>query len=118
MTALVGGDLYEVVETDSGVRVILGDVRGKGMEAVQMAATVLAAFRRVAVTAPSLTAAARHLDDVVKSVARAKREANAQLVAPRDGAREQQVGDVGAGNQQHEANDDEDCQERLFVACP
>ena len=67
--ALVGGDLYEVVETDSGVRVILGDVRGKGMDAVQMAATVLAAFRRVAVTAPSLSAAARHLDDVVKSVA-------------------------------------------------
>ncbi len=58
-----------MVETDSVVRVILGDVRGKGMDAVQMAATVLAAFRRVAVTAPSLTAAAKHLDEVVKSVA-------------------------------------------------
>ena len=67
--ALVGGDLYEVAETDSGVRVIVGDVRGKGLDAVQMAATVLAAFRRVAVTAPSLTTAARHLDEVVKSVA-------------------------------------------------
>ncbi len=67
--ALVGGDLYEVVETDFGVRVIVGDVRGKGLDAVQMAATVLAGFRRVAVTAPSLTAAATHLDEVVSSVA-------------------------------------------------
>ena len=67
--ALVGGDLYEVVETESGVRVILGDVRGKGLDAVQMAATVLAAFRRVAVVAPSLTTVAGQLDEVVKSVA-------------------------------------------------
>ena len=67
--ALVGGDLYEVVETDTGVRVIVGDVRGKGLDAVQMAATVLAAFRRVAVTAPSLAAAAKHLDEVVGAVA-------------------------------------------------
>ena len=67
--ALVGGDLYEVVETESGVRVILGDVRGKGLDAVQMAATVLAAFRRVAVTARSLTTAAGRLDEVVRSVA-------------------------------------------------
>ena len=43
--ALVGGDLYEVAESTEGVRVIVGDVRGKGLEAVQMAATVLAAFR-------------------------------------------------------------------------
>ena len=44
---------------------------------------------------------------------RAKRQANAQLVAPRDGARQQQVGDIGAGNQQHEADDDEDCRQGL-----
>ena len=67
--ALVGGDLYEVIETDSGVRVIVGDVRGKGLDAVQMAATVLAAYRRVAVTAASLTTTVGHLDEVVRSVA-------------------------------------------------
>ena len=33
--ALVGGDLYEVAESPYGVRVIVGDVRGKGLEAVQ-----------------------------------------------------------------------------------
>jgi hypothetical protein len=67
--ALVGGDLYEVAETDNGVRVIVGDARGKGLEAVQMAATVLAAFRHAAVREPTLTAVATDLDDVVTAVA-------------------------------------------------
>ncbi|WSA81518.1 serine/threonine-protein phosphatase [Streptomyces sp. NBC_01799] len=42
---LVGGDFYELCETPFGVRVILGDVRGKGLEAVQTVATVLGSFR-------------------------------------------------------------------------
>lgn len=67
--ALVGGDLYEVVETPDGARVIVGDARGKGLEAVQMAATVLAAFRRAATMEPSLTAIATDLDNVVTAVA-------------------------------------------------
>jgi phosphoserine phosphatase RsbU/P len=67
--ALVGGDLYEVVPTPDGVRVIVGDVRGKGLDAVQMAATVLAAFRRAAVLEVSLTAMAADLDNVVTAVA-------------------------------------------------
>ena len=67
--ALVGGDLYEVVQTPDGVRVIVGDVRGKGLDAVQMAATVLAAFRRAAVLEVSLSAMATDLDNVVTAVA-------------------------------------------------
>jgi serine phosphatase RsbU (regulator of sigma subunit) len=67
--ALVGGDLYEVAETPYGVRVIVGDVRGKGLDAVQMAATVLAAFRRGAFMQPSLATIATDLDAVVTAVA-------------------------------------------------
>jgi phosphoserine phosphatase RsbU/P len=67
--ALVGGDLYEVAETPDGVRLIMGDVRGKGLDAVQMAATVLAAFRRAAIKEPSVTAIATDLDNVVSAVA-------------------------------------------------
>ncbi len=67
--ALVGGDLYEVVLTPDGVRVIVGDVRGKGLAAVQMAATVLAAFRRAALMEISLTEIAADLDSVVTAVA-------------------------------------------------
>lgn len=67
--AQVGGDLYEVADTKYGVRVIIGDVRGKGLAGVQMAATVLATFRRAAVTQPALAAVARELDAVVEGVA-------------------------------------------------
>jgi hypothetical protein len=52
--ASIGGDLYEVVETPYGVRVLVGDVRGKGLEAVDMAARTLGAFREAAYDAPTL----------------------------------------------------------------
>jgi hypothetical protein len=52
--ARIGGDLYEVVTTRSGVRLIIGDVQGKGLPAVQTAATVLGAFREAAYDATSL----------------------------------------------------------------
>ncbi|KQC35511.1 serine/threonine protein phosphatase [Frankia sp. ACN1ag] len=48
--ASVGGDLYEVVPTANGIRVIIGDVRGKGLPAVRLASVVLGAFREAAVT--------------------------------------------------------------------
>lgn len=60
--ALVGGDLYEVAATPYGVRVIVGDVRGKGLEAVQTAAAVLGAFRVTAFTEPDLGALSRTID--------------------------------------------------------
>ncbi|WP_045877022.1 PP2C family protein-serine/threonine phosphatase [Pseudofrankia sp. DC12] len=48
--ATVGGDLYEVVATRHTIRVIIGDVRGKGLPAVRLASVVLGAFREAAVT--------------------------------------------------------------------
>lgn len=52
--ARIGGDLYEVVPTRTGLRLIIGDVQGKGLPAVQTAATVLGAFREAAHDAPTL----------------------------------------------------------------
>ena len=52
--ASVGGDLYEIIPTGYGIRVIIGDVRGKGLDAVLLAQHVLSAFRRGAVTMPAL----------------------------------------------------------------
>jgi Stage II sporulation protein E (SpoIIE) len=46
--ARIGGDLYEVVPSPFGVRVIIGDVQGKGLDAVETAAVVLGAFREAA----------------------------------------------------------------------
>ena len=67
--ARIGGDLYEVVATGFGTRAIVGDVRGKGLDAVQLAATVLGAFRRAAFTTEDLAVVARELDAVVSAVA-------------------------------------------------
>ncbi|MDX6274408.1 MAG: hypothetical protein QOJ92_1618 [Frankiales bacterium] len=46
--AKIGGDLYEVVPRADGVRVIVGDVRGKGLDAVRTATLVLGEFRAAA----------------------------------------------------------------------
>ena len=52
--ASVGGDLYEIIPTGHGIRVIIGDVRGKGLDAIMLARHVLSAFRRSAVAMPAL----------------------------------------------------------------
>ncbi|MFD8701390.1 PP2C family protein-serine/threonine phosphatase [Kitasatospora sp. NPDC059648] len=52
--ARIGGDLYEVVSTRHGVRAVVGDVRGKGLGAVETAAAVLGAFREAAHQEPAL----------------------------------------------------------------
>src|SRR5882757_2181689 len=43
--ARIGGDFYEIIETPYGVRAVLGDVRGNGLDAVSGAAALLGAFR-------------------------------------------------------------------------
>ena len=56
--ASVGGDLYEIIPTRYGIRVIIGDVRGRGLDAILLARHVLSAFRRSAVAVPALEHAA------------------------------------------------------------
>jgi hypothetical protein len=60
--ARVGGDLYEVARTPFGIRLIVGDARGKGLDAVEAAAGVLGVFREVAHEVYTLAEAARRLD--------------------------------------------------------
>ncbi|WP_436777019.1 PP2C family protein-serine/threonine phosphatase [Yinghuangia sp. YIM S09857] len=52
--AEIGGDFYEAVPVAGGVRVIVGDVQGKGLDAVRTASTVLSAFRESAPDASEL----------------------------------------------------------------
>ncbi|MFG2307323.1 PP2C family protein-serine/threonine phosphatase [Streptomyces sp. NPDC048566] len=54
--ARIGGDLYALVPTPYGVRMIIGDVRGKGLPAVGTAALVLGVFREAAYDEPDLLA--------------------------------------------------------------
>ncbi|MDX2813316.1 PP2C family protein-serine/threonine phosphatase [Streptomyces sp. PA03-5A] len=65
--AQIGGDLYAAVRTDTGTRVIVGDVRGKGMEAVNEAALTLGAFRAVAHRQAELPALVLWLEQAISS---------------------------------------------------
>ncbi|MDD1062073.1 serine/threonine-protein phosphatase [Streptomyces cocklensis] len=60
--ARIGGDLYEAVDTPHGLRVLIGDVRGKGLAAVGAAGAVVNSFREAAYDEPDLAALARRMD--------------------------------------------------------
>ncbi|MFF4352879.1 PP2C family protein-serine/threonine phosphatase [Streptomyces sp. NPDC001530] len=60
--ARIGGDLYEAVPTTHGVRLLIGDVRGKGLGAVETAAALLGAFREAAHDEPDLAALAGRVE--------------------------------------------------------
>jgi serine phosphatase RsbU (regulator of sigma subunit) len=61
--ARVGGDLYEVASTsEHGIRLIIGDVRGKGLGAVEVAADIIGRFRELAHNVGTLNELAYRLD--------------------------------------------------------
>jgi serine phosphatase RsbU (regulator of sigma subunit) len=60
--ARIGGDLYDVVVVPGMARLIIADVQGKGLAAVQTAAVVLAAFRETAYDAADLAQIAEHIE--------------------------------------------------------
>ena len=61
----VGGDIYEVVQSPYGTRVIIGDVQGKGIAAIGAGFTAIAAFREAAVREPTLTGVVEALEAAV-----------------------------------------------------
>ncbi|MET8152869.1 PP2C family protein-serine/threonine phosphatase [Actinoplanes sp. NPDC049668] len=61
----IGGDLYEALDTPYGVRIIIGDVRGKGLDAVRLASIVLGSYRHVAFERSDLRAIVTDLDRAV-----------------------------------------------------
>ncbi|MGW3244062.1 PP2C family protein-serine/threonine phosphatase [Streptomyces sp. NPDC001070] len=73
--AQIGGDLYAAVRTDSGTRLIVGDVRGKGLEAVKEAALTLGAFRAVAHRQAKLPDLVAWLEQAISSELTAPAEA-------------------------------------------
>ncbi|MDG4834580.1 PP2C family protein-serine/threonine phosphatase [Solwaraspora sp. WMMD1047] len=64
-SAEIGGDLYEALDTPYGVRMIIGDVRGKGLDAVRLASIVLGSYRHVAYERADLRAVVTDLDRAV-----------------------------------------------------
>ncbi|OEV05623.1 serine/threonine protein phosphatase [Streptomyces oceani] len=61
----VGGDIYEVVSSPYGSRVLIADVQGKGLPAIGAAFAVLGAFREAASREPTLTAVVDDLEAAV-----------------------------------------------------
>jgi sigma-B regulation protein RsbU (phosphoserine phosphatase) len=61
----IGGDFYKVLSTDYGVRVIVGDVRGKGLGSIAMTSAVLGCFREWAPEVSTLKGLVARLDSRV-----------------------------------------------------
>lgn len=95
--ARVGGDFYDIQPGPYGTRVLVGDVQGKGLGAVETASVLLGTFREAGCYEPQLAAVAERLEqrmlrhrDYVRALGRtdADRFATAVLlgfpVAPSD----------------------------------
>lgn len=60
--ARVGGGFYAVADTRFGIRLILGDVRGKGLPALAVAGAILGSFREAAYESTDLARLAERLE--------------------------------------------------------
>ncbi|QKV93527.1 serine/threonine-protein phosphatase [Streptomyces sp. NA02950] len=60
--AAIGGDLYAVQDTPHGVRLVVGDVRGKGLQAVETVAILIGSFREAAEQETTLEGLAGRLE--------------------------------------------------------
>ncbi|MEU6883061.1 PP2C family protein-serine/threonine phosphatase [Streptomyces sp. NPDC046712] len=65
--AQMGGDLYAATRTASGTRLLIGDARGKGLDAISEASLVLGAFRVTAGRETELPELIGHLEAGVGS---------------------------------------------------
>lgn len=79
--ARIGGDLYEVLATEHGVRAVIGDVRGHGLGAVRTVAAVLGSFREAAHDEPEPAGVLRRLE---RAMARHLRERKDGEQSPAD----------------------------------
>lgn len=68
--ARIGGDLYRAVLFPGSARLIIGDVRGKGLPAVRTASAVLGAFREAAYHEPTLPRVAVRCSEAVARLER------------------------------------------------
>ena len=64
--ALVGGDLYDCSLTGGHVCFLIGDMRGKGIGAIEQAARVIRAFRQAAAHYSDLDEVARDMDSYLR----------------------------------------------------
>ncbi|MFG2490573.1 PP2C family protein-serine/threonine phosphatase [Streptomyces caniferus] len=63
--ALIGGDLYAATRTENGARLLIGDVRGKGMTAISDASVIMGSFRDAAHRCATLAELAVTLEESI-----------------------------------------------------
>ncbi|NEB89030.1 serine/threonine-protein phosphatase [Streptomyces anulatus] len=63
--ALIGGDLYDARSTAHGARLVIGDVMGKGIKAIETVSVVLGAFREASHQERTLLGVARRLEEAL-----------------------------------------------------
>lgn len=82
--AVVGGDLYDCYHSDQYTRFLVGDVRGKGVAAVEHAARVIRAFRQSAALRPTITGVAEEMSAYLSAFFEEEDFATALLVDASD----------------------------------
>ncbi|MFI9272935.1 PP2C family protein-serine/threonine phosphatase [Kitasatospora sp. NPDC052896] len=92
--AQVGGDLYAAARTAGGIRLIVGDVRGKGLTSLGEAALLLGAFRAAAHLQAELPELAAYLDGSVSWELAATADGEAEAAG--SGQLERSVGSGGS----------------------
>lgn len=63
---LIGGDFYDVQDTDYGLRAIVGDVQGHDLSTVRLTEALLGTFRERALDDPDLATLAAHMERRVR----------------------------------------------------
>ncbi|WP_051732520.1 PP2C family protein-serine/threonine phosphatase [Kitasatospora phosalacinea] len=95
----VGGDFFEAVRTPHGTRLLIGDVRGKGLQAVHTVTDLLGCFRSQAHETADLGELAARLDRQLTRLAAARGDeelfATALLLQHRDGVDQVEVVNCG-----------------------
>ncbi|MFD8203126.1 PP2C family protein-serine/threonine phosphatase [Streptomyces sp. NPDC059701] len=79
--AAIGGDLFAIHETDHGIRMLIADVRGKGLEAVRTVNALLGSFHEACHHRPDLPGVVRQLEDRMQEVIRRSSGAEAESFA-------------------------------------
>ncbi|MCX4535051.1 serine/threonine-protein phosphatase [Streptomyces sp. NBC_00841] len=90
--ARIGGDFYEAQRAPYGIRLMIGDVRGKGLPAVDVASVMMSAFREAVHDAPDLPTLAARLETSIQRYAAQSGEVEERFATgllaeiPEDGA--------------------------------
>ncbi|MFC5953054.1 PP2C family protein-serine/threonine phosphatase [Streptomyces pratens] len=66
--AAIGGDFFAIKETPHGIRILIADVRGKGLEAIRTVNALLGSFHEASHHRPDLPGVVRQMEDRMQEI--------------------------------------------------